>query len=226
MQKQDTHCRLVLRSSLRCMGIVRNKRTVYWAGTRKMPVSIVIFLILVAAVAVFYAPGFLFRADTPVRADAIILFMGKDSSPRIREAGQLLREGYAPVLIIPAHQRVLTPRDFPPETGEVNNEPDPSFGAGYPRHYELTHVEVLTAKRMMDSMGLGSAIMVSSPYHMQRIAMISEKVFGNGDRQLAYVPTRYEPALGSFADVPPADLPMVVLEFVKMAWFRIYMLWQ
>lgn len=226
MQKQDKNDPLVSQLFVRHTWIARNKRAGFHIVTRRMPISIIIFLFLAAAVAVFYAPSLLSRTDTPIRSDAIVLFLGKDSSARIREAGQLLREGYGKVLIIPAHQKVLTARDISIEKQGIGEEPERSFGAGYPRYYVRTHIEVLTAKRMMDSMGLESAIMVSSPYHMHRIAVICERIFGDKSGHIAYVPTRYEPALGSFADVPAADIPWVISEFAKLAWFRLYVLWQ
>lgn len=226
MQKQNKNDRLISTWCVSQTVMARDKRAGFHVGIRRVPTSLIIFLFFAAAVAVFYAPSLLSRTDTPIRSDAIVVFLGKDSSARIREAGQLLREGYGRVLIIPAHQKILTAQDIPIEQLGGSEAPEPSFGAGYPRYYVRTHIEVLTAKRMMDSMGLESAIMVSSPYHMHRIAVICERIFGNESKHIVYVPTRYEPTLGSFADVPPADIPWVISEFAKLVWFRLYMLWQ
>jgi hypothetical protein len=57
---------------------------------------------LLLFLAVFQAPAFLVISEAPVRADAVVLFAGGEKGSREKEADQLLREGFADYLIIPA----------------------------------------------------------------------------------------------------------------------------
>jgi uncharacterized SAM-binding protein YcdF (DUF218 family) len=83
-------------------------------------------------------------------------------------------------------------------------------------------VEILLAKRTMNALGLKSAIMVSSPYHMKRIQMISRKVFGEQSRFISYVPTRFEQNPFVLRDMDRGAWMFVIHEFVKICWFSLY----
>ena len=74
---------------------------------------------------------------------------------------------------------------------------------------------------MMGNRGLKTAIMVSSPYHMRRIKVIAEKVFGD-NLTVRYVPTRYEPIPGNFWLFNSYDCKFVLTEYAKIAWFVLY----
>jgi hypothetical protein len=112
---------------------------------------------------------------------------------------------------------------FPQRADAINLAAAGSAGE-YPGYYENTHREVLYAQKIMNAMGLKSAIMVSSPYHMKRIKMICEKTFGEQARYISYVPTSHEPGMTDFGHVDPAETKMVILEFAKICWFRLYSL--
>jgi uncharacterized SAM-binding protein YcdF (DUF218 family) len=75
---------------------------------------------------------------------------------------------------------------------------------------------------MMDAMGLKSAIMVSSPYHMRRIRMISKKIFGEQSRYFSYVPTRNESNSAALPDLTRANWTSVLQEYLKISWFCLY----
>ena len=59
-------------------------------------------VVLLLFLAVFQAPVFLVISEAPVRADAVVLFASGEKGSREKEADQLLREGLADYLIIPA----------------------------------------------------------------------------------------------------------------------------
>lgn len=176
-----------------------------------------IIFIFLACAAVFSATHVLTDADKPVQSDAVILFLGSDD--RKKEANRLLEEGYADYLIIPAFKQVFTHKHIPvrvPYARKVD-----SSGA-YPGFYENTHVEVLQAKEIMNAMGLQSALMVSSSYHMKRIRIITESVFGDQAQGLRYVPARYEQVPEGFPDVLTADWAFIASELIKICWFYLY----
>lgn len=186
----------------------------------KKLLAILILLVLLTGTAIYYAPRFLVYADKPVKSDAIILFVG--SEDRRKEARRLLDEGYARFLIVPANKQVFNNRYISVKVPyATKNRPSKVFSE-YPRYYENTHVEVLYAQRIMNAMGLKSAIMVSSPYHMRRIRMIAKKVFNEQSRYFSYVPTRYESYPVALRDLYRVDWMFVIQEYFKICWFRLY----
>ena len=90
------------------------------------------------------------------------------------------------------------------------------------RFYEDTHLEILHAKAMMDKLGFKSANLVSSPYHMRRIKLITGRIFDGGDYNLSCVPTRYEKTEKNLWWFNKYDLKWVLGEYLKIAWFIIY----
>jgi uncharacterized SAM-binding protein YcdF (DUF218 family) len=177
---------------------------------------------------VFQAPAFLVISEAPVRADAVVLFVGGEKGSREKEANQLLREGFADYLIIPATGQVKK-RGPDGRLESVHPEEKPQTSNLKPKtaaRLENTHVEAYEAKRLMDNLGLHSALLVSSPYHMRRIKYITKSVFldtGNVPTfKLYFVPTRYgTPHLKSwFPNIH--DLAFVLMEYPKIFWFFIY----
>jgi uncharacterized SAM-binding protein YcdF (DUF218 family) len=185
-------------------------------------------LVLLAGTALYYAPRYLVYADKPVKSDVIVLFSSGDNKTREREAEDLLREGLAQYLLVPASgafheitadgQLMRLSRDLKVGKKLVKMRKR----AYYKDYYEKTHVEALEAKRMMDDLGLVSAIMVSSPYHIRRIRMISLNVFGEQARLFSYVPTRYERNPVALQDLNSSNWMFVIQEYVKICWFGLY----
>jgi len=73
----------------------------------RLVIIIACFLTL-AILAAIQAPAFLIVSDTPVKSDAVVLFIGNDRGTREKEARQLMHEGFAEYLIIPAYRQVKT----------------------------------------------------------------------------------------------------------------------
>lgn len=196
----------------------------------KLSLKIVIFGVLLPALlmAVYVAGAdFLTIQDTPVQADAVVLFIGPDIAERFREAHQLIMDGVAGVLLIPALGSMWTSQNgkwdkgvpsFPPEQGSHG------FAAEqYPGYYENTHIEVLTALRMMADAGMSNALFVSSPTHMRRIRIITKHVLPDtAGYQIFFRGTRYVALNNALSLFHPAKAKQVVLEYVKIAWFGLY----
>ena len=64
-----------------------------------------LFAGLLLSLAIIHAPSFLLLCEAPVKADAVVLFVGGEGA-REREAEQLIKEGFADYLIIPAHGQI------------------------------------------------------------------------------------------------------------------------
>jgi uncharacterized SAM-binding protein YcdF (DUF218 family) len=189
-----------------------------------------IILVLIAA-AITYAPHYLARADKPVKSDVIVLLLGSNFTLRKEKVFKLIEDGYARHLIIPAYGKVSDAGLFSNQgtQGNGNPKPDPSLIRGrvvnlpqYPKYFEDTHIEILEAKKMMDKAGFKSAIFVSSPYHMRRISIIANKVFGKNGYRLIYVPSRYEQNTGTLWFLNKRDLKFVSSEYSKIIWFTMY----
>ncbi|MGZ3607491.1 MAG: YdcF family protein [Syntrophales bacterium] len=171
-------------------------------------------------VALYYGPRYLTYADKPLRADAVVLFLGPDNKARQEDASRLMSEGYARYLFIPAYGRITEAESVSSPAGTRKANPKLIISGLKPRPYfENTHVEVLEARRMMEQYGLKSAIFVSSPEHMRRIKIIAEKIFYKEPVQIVFVPIRVEPA---HQDLTLADYRRMGKEYVKIIWFLMY----
>ncbi|MFA5905527.1 MAG: ElyC/SanA/YdcF family protein [Desulfobacula sp.] len=167
------------------------------------------------------AATFLNYHEEPRPSDAVVLFIGPDYPERKKEALQLMEEGYADRLLIPALNQVLTRVDGKvKQTGRP--DPDGLDRSIYPEYYENTHVEALEAKTMMDTAGYTSAIFVSSPYHMRRISMISKAVFQDEKYQLTFRGSRYARTDGFFPLFRWSKIEQVFEEYLKIAGFLAY----
>jgi len=72
----------------------------------------------------------------------------------------------------------------------------------------------------MDAYGFKSAIFVSSPYHMRRIKIITEKVFGSG-YDIKMTPSRFERKIST--GLPSLyDVQNTFTEIAKIIWFFCY----
>jgi uncharacterized SAM-binding protein YcdF (DUF218 family) len=173
--------------------------------------------------AVYYAPSFLLLAQAPVKSDAVILFVGKKMELREREANRLVTDGYADYLIIPAYGQIKKPGpDGSLESISSDVKPKPSnLKPKTAAWIEDTHEEAILARDLMERLGARSALMVSSPYHMRRIKLITGKVFK--DRlAIQYVPTRYETTGGALWLFNSYERKLVLTEYGKIAWFLLY----
>ena len=141
-----------------------------------VPQSLLIVLVVVVfGLALYNAPGFLAYSDQPVKSDAVVLFLGGEEGVREKEANQLVIEGYADYLIIPAYRQIkkrgpdgkLMEIDIELKLKTSNSKPfpqdDPNQRANEPtnqknRFVEATHEEAIIAGGMMEHLGISTAI--------------------------------------------------------------------
>ncbi|MDD3844719.1 MAG: ElyC/SanA/YdcF family protein [Syntrophorhabdaceae bacterium] len=177
-----------------------------------------IAVIVAFAGLVVYAPAYLLYADPPQKADAVVLFLGNEYKERRAEAIQLMGEGYASYLVIPAYGRVAQAHNH----GDASRKVVPSRPPHYPIVYEDTHIEIIEAKKLMDTRGLSSAIFVSSPHHMRRIKLITDRVFPRGSYRTTFVPTRFERRSDGLWFFHESEIKKVTSEYGKILWFFLY----
>ncbi len=216
--------------------IVQHSRTRTWM---LLPITA-----LLAGLILVCSFRYLEYSDPHGRADIIVLFVGPNQGEdlRLKEALELLREGFADYLFVPdtvglsrAGARrgdVIGARfsDVKPGASLLmprrDRESAPAYfqkirkAYGIPCFYEDTHAEVLLAKKAMDACGFRKAILVSSPYHMRRIKIVSGRVF-DPSYDIRLVPTRF----GKRIDGLPLawrEPGYCLAEFPKIIWFLSY----
>jgi len=190
---------------------------------------LVLAIILILAFAVFFAPKYLVYSDSPVKTDAVVLFIGTDVVSRQNAAVKLIHAGYADYLIVPAYDHIYEKFDQQSllSAVDVSRTIYSDTGESYPHYYEQTHVEVLKTKKIMDHFGFRKANFVSSPYHMRRVKMITESVFPVKGADPSGYEIRF---VSSPLQSPHALLPLwnqrfmkaMVSEYIKIVWFYSY----
>lgn len=196
---------------------------------RRKRLLVLILILLSLAGFILFAPGYLRYSSSYKKADAIVVLLGPDFKARQKEADDLIKQGMADYLIIPAYNKTYRmldkgatqylPAVFPERKAIKNNI------NGLPFFYEDTHGEIIEAKKEMSRHGLKSAIFVSSPYHMRRIRIIAAKEFEMKDNNFYFVPTHYEPVSSVFWELSWANWKKVGREYGKILWFLVYSPW-
>jgi hypothetical protein len=185
-------------------------------------------VVVILVSAVYRIPRYLLCRDKPEKADAVIFFVGHNYEVREGMVKKLIRDGYASKLIIPLYQKVfsdlkdgITP-NIDRATLQDNIAAREHKQKTYPEFLENTHVEAIEAKRLMDSLGLKSAICVSSPYHMKRIRLIVDQVFRGNEYKITCVPAALDLQKVHVWFLHRDHTNWVVSESLKIAWFYLY----
>ncbi|MFO7667336.1 MAG: ElyC/SanA/YdcF family protein [Desulfobacterales bacterium] len=191
--------------------------------SQRRTIFITFFFLAAISALLIYAPHFLIYSDRPEKSDAVVMFLGKDQKARLAEANWLLAEGYADYILIPGLgiiQKISQLSGLP----VIKTKKKKSVIAGRKKNtcFEGTHVEVIEARRMMSRHGLTSAIFVSSPYHMRRVKVITEKVFDGESSRIVFAPTRFEKVNTDLRRLKISDWKYLGYEYLKMAWFMAY----
>src|SRR4051794_12322605 len=140
---------------------------------------------LIGVIAAFVAPGFLLEGPLePLQtSDAIVVISGDEALARYRDGVRLYRAGWAPHLIFSgatwdgSHSNADVMRGLALEDGipEAAILVDPNG--------DDTYGNAVNTRDLMESHGLHSAILVTSPYHLQRAVLTFRGVFdGTGIR--------------------------------------------
>jgi uncharacterized SAM-binding protein YcdF (DUF218 family) len=191
---------------------------------------IIAALLLVAAAAVY---GFLNLGrwlapqDPLTRADAIFVLAGTVAE-RPLEAADLYRAGLAPV--------ILVTRDLPEPAAVIAGQ----RGAHLPERYELnldmllhlgvprtalivpdrvhdnTAAEAATLREVALKMGWKKVIVVSSTYHLRRVALVCRRRLRGTGVEIELHATRYDPAVPDRWWTRRSDIRWIVSELPKV----------
>ena len=187
----------------------------------KKVLSSIIAVIVCLLVFYVFAFSYLNYCDKPEKSETVVLFIGPGYHERLKEAEKLIENGYAKILVIPAYRELFTIVDGSLKKSRIFHN-IPFNRKVYKRYFENTHIEELTAKQMMDTVGYTSAIFVSAPYHMRRIRIISASIFSTPNYRLAFIGSRYLQHGISLSVFKWSFMKRVCMEYVKICWFFIY----
>lgn len=123
-----------------------------------------------AALAVLFVPGFLLegRQGPLERSDAIIVISGDEDLARFREGLRLHRGGWAPKLIFSGAARSADSSNAEVMRRMAVAEGVPADAILTDHIGEDTYGNAVNTRRLMVEDGLRSAILVTSPYHLNR----------------------------------------------------------
>ncbi len=198
-------------------------------------ILIFIMIVLISGMAVFLmrneiltaAGRWLVVRTPPRRADVIYVFAG-GVSERPAYGAELFKRGYAPRVAVAG---VLISYDLLAfgkvvNEGEINRKVLLRHGVPAGKIIQIwrgtsTMEEVTALKKLMNSNGWKSAILVSSPFHTRRIRFSVKKVFGNGDYRFSYVPTPHPIIRPDSWWREEEGLIMVSNEYLKLIYYHL-----
>lgn len=135
--------------------------------------ALVVLLLLIHAQVLAALGGFLVKAGPPQKADIIVVLAGDSWGNRIRKAGDLVREGWAPKVLVSG-----------PNGSYGSYECDLAIPfavkAGYPESYFVhmehtgrsTEEEAKAVVERLRTMGVKRMILVTSSFHTRRAGKI------------------------------------------------------
>jgi uncharacterized SAM-binding protein YcdF (DUF218 family) len=136
-------------------------------------VGVISILAILAGVGHWLGP-----TDSLAKADAIVAISG-DTGHRAESAVALWKQGYAPLLIFSGGSR------DPDSVASAELMKRTAVAAGVPANAIVVEGTSATTEEnaklvaeLMRSQGLRSAILVTSPYHQRRAAMLFDREFG------------------------------------------------
>ncbi len=178
--------------------------------------------------AYLFMPVYLQSSTPRNKADAVILMVGYDNEMRRSGAKSLVRQGYARYLLIPANGKILLydreKQRFQPikAATPLKRKWVHQWQMGEFKCPENTQIELMMGMEMMDRLGLKSAIVVSSPYHMRRIRMILDHINRDSGKRFLLAPAGDSHGFDPKWVFDKDKIEWIFLEYAKIIWFQAY----
>jgi uncharacterized SAM-binding protein YcdF (DUF218 family) len=155
-------------------------------------------------------------SDPLTKADAIVAISG-DTGARTQSAIALWKEGYAPVLIFSGGS------SDPASVASAELMKRTAVAAGVPADVIVvegasatTEENAARVAELMRDRGLGSAILVTSPYHQRRAAILFEREFAPSSMTLHNHPVEDPDWDASFWWTHDASRRLTLIELAKL----------
>ena len=148
--------------------------------------AVLALIVVVGAASAFVAPGFLLEGPLEPLAvsDAIIVISGDEALARYREGVRLYRAGWAPKIIFSGAAWDGSHSNADVMRGLAVSDGVPASAILVDPHGDDTYGNAVHTKTLMQDYGLKSAILVTSPYHLQRAVMTFRGVYNGTDIQV------------------------------------------
>jgi hypothetical protein len=209
--------------------IIRNN--VRYSSKRRVAWIVGGLLLILNVVGVGLAPFYLAHQTSIEPSDTVIVLIGPGDDAKLKSALRVMESSYAHHLLVPgmgfscdqlkADCIDITRQRFALASRAAESRMASSF-ENLPWYYLQTHHELVLARRMMEAMGLTSAIVISHPYHMRRISLIVDTVFGNSSLRLHFWPAQADATPDAFWWLSAYHWQWTLSEYLKIAWFRLY----
>jgi uncharacterized SAM-binding protein YcdF (DUF218 family) len=147
-------------------------------------------IVLLAGTAAVVSAGFLVQGLQPLleRSDVVIVISGDEDMARLREGIRLWRDGWAPRLMFSGAARAGPVSNAEAMRRRALAEGVPASAVLVDDQGADTYGNAVHTLRLMETHRLRSAILVTSPYHLQRAALTFNGVYGRSDIRLIASP--------------------------------------
>ena len=201
---------------------------------RRLAVAALLALVAAGAYSFIYVGRWLAPQEPLVKADAIFVLAGTVAE-RPLEAADLFEEGYAPRVLVtrdttePAVIIAGTRGATLPQRYELNREVLLKLGVPETalivpdRVHDNTASEAETLREVAVRSGWRRVIVVSSAYHLRRVAIASRRQLRGTGIEVVLRATRYDPAVPDRWWTRRSDIRWVVSEVPKVVayWLRL-----
>jgi hypothetical protein len=183
-------------------------------------IPILLFYILVIFTHRIWLPlaGEYLTLKNPLR-QANLIVVATPFRPRFIHALNLIQKGYGDQILLVGDMRI---KEVWSGTSSLELARKESIKLGIPaskihvKHSTGTRVDAMQAKSLMNTLGLKSALIVSDPYNMRRLAMVFNYIFNETSFNLTFVSTNQKRDSPDYWWISPHSFVYVIKEWIKL----------
>jgi uncharacterized SAM-binding protein YcdF (DUF218 family) len=147
-----------------------------WPQLIKLTIAVVVFFVLTILTRSWWLPAFgwgLVRDDGPVKADIAVVLGGDPWGVRISKAGDLVRQGYVPAVLVSGPPGMYDQHECEPEIAwAVRHGYPEAWFIPYPDEARSTRDEAQILLPELQRRKIRLALFVTSDFHSRRAARI------------------------------------------------------
>jgi len=162
-------------------------KQILWFITSLLIVTL--FLFLVREPILEAMGSFLVVQDELKKADVIIV-LGGGGNKRVEEAARLYKKGYSKYMIMTGGLNIVQTNEAKRMRHHATHLDIPDENIILEPKAQHTYEHPIFVKPIIQARGFRSAIVVSSPFHMRRTAMLFDRAFKNSGIKFIYYPVQ------------------------------------
>ncbi len=185
--------------------------------------AILLLAVLALLLVAFHQPlltaaaRFLIVQDPLARADIIVVLSGGRRDERVRQAADLYREGYAPLVLLSGGEEMLGISISEILRRQARAHGIPAIALLYEPGSTSTGEQAHNLRPILERRRVRRAIVVTSSYHTRRTRYLFHKAFAGSPVEIRVYPVQQD----IFSPVAwwtrEPDTELVVLEYIKLA---------